>query len=318
MSSYTKIDLSQARDIFALYKSPLADEKVVELVPLSLGISNSNYKAATDKGLYLLKISNDKGPKELASEQDILLLLSKMGFPYSITPYTTKKGESVYRYNELHGVLYPFVPGIPPGPNDATCFEIGQGLATLHVLTEGKKFDGIRRHEEVGFGPLEIRDYCQQNSCPQDFKQVFEKLFPDKAQSFLSVDFAKGIIHGDLYYDNTLFDKNRLRAILDFEQAGVGELILDLGISISGTCLEKGMVNAALVLSYLRGYESVRRLPAVERAHLREAVILGFISISLWRIKRFMEGNLNPAMAESYRDLLHKALYFDAVAAPLL
>jgi homoserine kinase type II len=97
---------------------------------------------------------------------------------------------------------------------------------------------------------------------------------------------------------------------LDFEQAGIGEYILDLGISISGTCLEKGRIIPPLVDSYLAGYENVRPLKDKEKKFLDEAILLGLMSIALWRIKRFKEGNLNPLMADSYRDLLNRAFHY--------
>jgi homoserine kinase type II len=83
--------------------------------------------------------------------------------------------------------------------------------------------------------------------------------------------------------------------------------LLDLGISLSGTCLEKGRIITPLVNSYLQGYEAVRPLTTVEKKFLDEAIILGLMSISLWRIKRFKERNLNPLMENSYRDLIVRA-----------
>ncbi|MBY0415742.1 MAG: phosphotransferase, partial [Bdellovibrionales bacterium] len=127
---------------------------------------------------------------------------------------------------------------------------------------------------------------------------------------FMMASFSKGIIHGDLYYDNTLFDNNKISTVLDFEQAGIGEYILDLGISISGTCLEKGRVITPLVNSYLMGYESVKVMTSNEKEFLDQAIILGLLSISLWRIKRFYEKNLNPLMKNSYQDLLVRALHY--------
>jgi homoserine kinase type II len=129
-------------------------------------------------------------------------------------------------------------------------------------------------------------------------------------QSFAEANWKESVIHGDLYYDNTLFNNEKLGVILDFEQSGRGEAILDLGISISGTCLEKGMIIAPLVSSYLEGYQSVRPLPKEEKAHLIDAICLGLLSISLWRIKRFKEKNMTPLMAASYKELLYSAQMF--------
>ena len=309
MASYTQITLNDAEEILKLY----GRKNVKKCTPLSLGISNSNYRVDLADETVLLKISNDKNQEQLADEQAILVYLKERGYAYSLKPFPLSTGKFIYTYGQYFGVLYPFVQGIPPGPSDYTCQEVGRAIAELHTLKHDPiEMKKLRRHESVGFGPKEILDYVASPSCPADFKQGFEDLFSDRLSGFMSADFATGIIHGDLYYDNTLFDHNKISTVLDFEQAGIGEYVLDLGISISGTCLEKGMVITPLVNSYLMGYESVRPLTTVEKKFLDQAIILGLLSISLWRIKRFYERNLNPLMKNSYRDLLVRALnYFE-------
>lgn len=303
LGSYTKVGPKQASEILKLY----ALGPVRELSPLSLGISNSNYKVTTDDGDWLLKISNDKGIEALKQEQEILMYLFEKGYPYSLCPRQTVSGDKVYQYGPYFGVLFPFIEGIPPGPSDQTCRDIGQALGELHSLKHTAELQSLRDHNEVGFGAEEVITYLNDPACPEDFKKCFKQVFPDQLETFLKQNFEKGIIHGDLYYDNTLFHHNRVCAVLDFEQSGRGEYLLDLGISMSGTCLEKGRVIHPLVDSFIQGYETVRKLSGRELEFLHDAICLGLFSIALWRIKRFTEGNLNPLMSDSYRELLQRA-----------
>ncbi len=307
MASYTQIGISEAEQILGLY----GRNKVQKLTPLSLGISNSNYRVDLPNETVLLKISNDKNQLQLGQEQAILLYLNECGYPYSLKPHSLTDGKLVYRFGQYFGVLYPFVPGIPPGPSDYTCQEVGKGLAKLHSIKhDPKKLENLRSHEAVGFGANEILAYTKSKNCPEDFVDAFKHFFPDDLNGFINSPFEKGIIHGDLYYDNTLFDNNRLSSVLDFEQAGIGEYLLDVGISISGTCLEKGRIISPLVNSYLEGYEQVRPLNSIEKKYLDQSIILGLMSISLWRIKRFKERNLNPLMENSYQDLIVRAMHY--------
>lgn len=303
MGDYTKLQKTEAQEILKLY----GKGEVENFRALSLGISNSNYDVKTPEGRFLLKVSNDKDHLALSKEQEILHRLQTEKFPYSLVPFTTNDGELVYEFNNYSGVLYPFVDGIPPGPSDQTCFEIGKGLATLHKV---KNVQGLRSHEEVGYGENQILEFVKSADCPDDFKEAFQNIFPDNLEDFDENVWEEGLIHGDLYYDNTLFDNNQLAYLLDFEQAGIGPYILDIGISMSGTCLEKGRVLPELVASYLDGYESVRPLQGGEIEHLTDAILLGLFSIALWRIKRFKLGELNPEMADSYKELLYKAFLF--------
>ncbi len=307
MGDYTKLNKIDAQAIADLYEiGPISD-----LMPLSLGISNSNYRVEAKGKSYLLKVSNDKGQQELNQEMSLLLYLAELEFPYSLTPYKTINNDVVYQYVEKFGALFPFLDGIPPGPSDIACEEIGRGLASLHSLQHTDKLNMIRDHEVVGFGAKEVFHFTRSSQCPADFKELFDLMFPHQLTWFQEHSWEKGIIHGDLYSDNTLFKNEKLQALLDFEQAGRGEYILDIGISISGTCLEKGRLIPPLIRSFLRGYESVRPLPKEEKLHLADSIALGLFSISLWRIKRFKEKNLNPLMAESYRELLLRAELFN-------
>ena len=77
--------------------------------------------------------------------------------------------------------------GIPPGPGDQTCYEIGVGLGKLHTLNIGKdELAPIRSYENVGFSPQQIEEYIKSESCPIDFKNLFLSLFPDFAKNCIN------------------------------------------------------------------------------------------------------------------------------------
>jgi homoserine kinase type II len=307
MGSYTKISLEEANQIAGFYELG----SFTQLSPLSLGISNSNYRVDAQNKSYLLKISNDKGREQLQKEQEILAYLEKVEFEYSICPIPTKTGELIYQHSDNYGVIYPFIAGIPPGPSDWTCRQIGEGLASLHSIKhKSEGLESLRHHTEVGFNAGQIIQYLDSPSCPKEYTRFFGIVFPDNLAELKKETFSEGIIHGDLYYDNTLFDNNNLAVILDFEQAGRGSLLLDLGISISGTCLEKGRLIKPLIESFLEGYESIKPLSEGEKKFIDQAILVGLFSIALWRIKRFTEGNLNHLMADSYLELLYRAQHF--------
>jgi len=150
MASYYPIGIEEAEQILAFY----GRSQVLKLTPLSLGISNSNYRVDLVNEIVLLKISNDKNQLQLSDEQAILLYLNECGYPYSLKPFALLDGKLVYTYGQYFGVLYPFVPGIPPGPSDYTCQEVGRGLAELHSLKHDQiKIQNLRNHESVGLAP---------------------------------------------------------------------------------------------------------------------------------------------------------------------
>lgn len=308
MAYYTNITLSEANIILSLYDL----KKATKLTPIGHGISNSNYIICLEDGQEIvLKISNDKDNQQLLEEQHILLNLKHLGFRFAPIPYRTKNGDPVYEYSPWHGVVFPRIKGQVPPINIHTCFSIGEALATLHYNSSEEHLRSLpyplRHANEVGYFPEDLIAFCKDKSCPDDFKNVVKKILPDPAFAFyhsLESELPKSILHGDLYFDNTLFYEKTLISMLDFEQAGFGPCVFDIGISISGTCLENKKLSLNLIKNYLKGYLSVRHMSLSEKELLIPHILWGFLSISLWRIHRFFLGNLSKERKMSYQELL--------------
>lgn len=303
MGAFTKPTIKDVNQILSQY----ALGPIKSFIPIGHGISNSNFKVELENKKVLLKISDDKGEKEILEEIELLAFLKSNNFPFSIYPLKQPNGDVIYHFKDKVGVIFNFIEGQIPVLNEETCFKIGKALGTLHKIRAENK---LRSYELVGYGPRKILEYLNKKSCPNDFKLTFQEIFPDNLEEFLNTPFKEGFIHGDLYYDNTLFKNGDLTVILDFEQAGIGPLILDLGISISGTCLTDGKISKKLIKSFVSGYETNRKLAKEEKNFLNVAILIGLFSISLWRIKRFKEGTLDPSRENSYQELLLRAQDF--------
>jgi homoserine kinase type II len=316
MGIYSQIDLDEINQIFSYYG---LDHKAQNFSATIEGTSNSNYKVnLTDGKSILLKISNDKTIEQLINEQKILQVLAKYNYQYSIDPLKTLTGKSIYQHKGHNGVLFPFIDGVPPVVTEQTCFQVGAALSKLHSLEIQKEdLDSIRPHTLVGYGGMSVYEYCNSENCPEDFKKVFKEIFPNQLQDIPYDIFPVGIIHGDLYYDNSLFKDNKIVCLIDFEQAGRGRFILDLGIAISGTCLNKdhSNIDIDLMKAFMDGYCENRKLLSIEKQYLKTAVLVGFFSIGLWRIKRFYEGDLDANKKFNYRQLLQRAQNFNSIGS---
>jgi len=311
MGHYTDLTLDEAQEIFNIYSLG----QVETIAPLSLGISNSNFKVIIKRNdlnqPFLLKISNDKNKNELTEEQQILHFLEKEGFSLSISPLKTPTQSSIFSFKDYVGVIYPFIEGTAPKPEQKTCRAIGEALGKLHSFkTSSFSNYNLRRHKTIGYELPFIQNFIHSKNCPAPFKDYFCDIFPKGIESLINEPFEEGIMHGDLYYDNTLFQGNKLITLLDFEQSGLGPLILDLGISVSGTSLSNGEISPLLVEAFIEGYESERPLKEVEKISLKSFILLGLFSISLWRIYRFKFGELDSNRTDSYLELLQKASNF--------
>lgn len=307
MTVYSELTPATAEKILHLYGL----KAIGELHPLSRGISNSNYRVETAEGDYILKISNDKGMKELDEEQRILLFLKSAHFPYSLTPVLTQKGQWIYEVPPYFGVVYPFVKGETPPLNAQSCSDIGRAMGQLHRCSLDSLVPAhLRSYAQIGDDAQKIIDYVHSKQALGSYREAFARVFPDGLAEWNEASLPQGIIHGDLYYDNTLFNQHKLAAILDFEQAGVGPLLLDIGISISGTCLNNQAIDRELMKAFMAGYEEQRVLTSIERKLLDTSLHVGLFSIALWRIKRFTVGKLDPQKKNSFQELLNRSEQF--------
>lgn len=310
MGVYSDMTLEEINEILKFYDF----DKAVKFNPTVEGISNSNYHVILENGdEILLKVSNDKNAEQLENEQRILHVLAKHFYKYSPGAFETLEGGLVYRHKDYYGVVFPFIHGRAPEITQDVCKQIGQALAELHSLDiDSEDLESIRPYDHVGYGGMHIYEYTLEQDAAEDFVSAFVKCFPDKLQTIPYDMFPAGIIHGDLYFDNSLFKDGKLATLLDFEQAGRGRFILDIGIAISGGCLtsDKKDIDEELVKHFITGYETIRPLTTLEKEYLNDSILVGFFSIALWRIKRFYTGKLDSKKKFNYRELLERALNF--------
>ena len=268
MGAYSDIELEHINKILDYYHvgSALSFEPTIE------GISNSNFKVQLDNHkTVLLKISNDKTIEQLENEQTILSTLQQYNYKYSLAPLSTIKGLPIYQHENFYGVVFPYIEGLPPKIDNDVLVQIGYALGELHSLEIRKEhLDNIRPHDLVGYGGVSISNYVTTSHCPADFKESFYQIFPDGLKDIPYELFPAGIIHGDLYFDNSLFNQGKLVTLIDFEQSGRGRFLLDLGIAISGSCLssERLHLDKTYIQSFLEGYEKSRKLLTLSLIHI--------------------------------------------------
>ncbi|MBT4790738.1 MAG: phosphotransferase, partial [Halobacteriovoraceae bacterium] len=228
MGVYSDINLNEINEILSYYELGQASDYERTIT----GISNSNFQVKLESGnSILLKISNDKTLEQLENEQNILLKLKEYHFEYSLPPCKTILGKPIYHHNNFYGVVFPFIKGFPPVISMESTYQIGRALGRLHSLEIHRQdLDTIRPHDLVGYGGQSILEYTQGENAAPDFVAAFEKIFPNKLQDLPYDLFPAGIIHGDLYFDNSLFFEEKLVTLIDFEQSGTGRFILDIGI----------------------------------------------------------------------------------------
>jgi len=76
----------------------------------------------------------------------------------------------------------------------------------------------------------------------------------------------RGVIHGDLFRDNVMFEGDRLTGLFDFYFAGVDSFLFDIAVCLNDWCidLESGRLLEDRAEALVEAYESVRPLESAE------------------------------------------------------
>ena len=114
----------------------------------------------------------------------------------------------------------------------------------------------------------------------------------DYLEQHIAANLPRGLIHGDLFYDNLLFDPlsgmpGGFKAIIDFEEACHYHLIFELGMAILGTCVNDITVDLNKARALVEGYQEVRPLVQIEKESLQLFVRYAAVATSFWRFKKY-------------------------------
>ena len=190
----------------------------------------------------------------------------------------------------------------------ADAFKVGAELARVHAAGEGC---------DVGEGRFQHRDLLERVA------RIAQADAPDLAAQAPALsahlaewterrgDLPRGLIHGDLFRDNVLWDDHgAISALLDFESASRGVLAYDLMVTVLSWCFGDGF-DAPLARAMVAGYESVRPLEAREKDGLLAEGCLAALRFTVTRITDYaMKGGVGPRVLKDWRRF---AMRFDTL-----
>jgi homoserine kinase type II len=268
MSVYTLIEPAQLLPLLADYGLGA----IVALEPIQGGIENSNYfltvEAEGGPRQLVLTLFEELDPVSAAFLPPLLVHLHGAGVPVA-APLATQAGQ----YQPLFlGKAVQIAPRLAgrhadaPGPRQ--CEAMGRALASLHLALKDYPLHRANTHGADWWQEVAARWQPQMGLTD---RLLLEKCLDDFAHACASApDLPRGLIHGDLFRDNSLFVGDSVSAILDYSEAAEDWLLLDIAITMNDFCrawpqlrLKRDSVRA-----FLHGYADVRPLLAGERQAL--------------------------------------------------
>lgn len=273
MAVYTVLNSAQLGALLMPYRlGALAGVQGV-----SDGVENTNYFldiACPDGAVrtYLFTIFEHLQATELGFYLHWLEQLARLNLP--VAPAIPDSGGHCWALvGKKPAALFPKLPGHHPRhPEPAHCTAIGAALGRIHAaaLDLGEHHTGPRSLEW-------LESLCQQLAPalpPEDAALLEDAMHATQALRADS-SLPSGLIHGDLFPDNTLFVGDQLTGLLDFFSGGDGPLCYDLGVCANAWCsrADGGLCDMRLQ-ALLGAYQKRRPLLAEERQHWPAVLVL--------------------------------------------
>jgi len=240
--------------------------------PIAAGTINSNFAVDTERERWFVRINEGKAEADVAWEAELVGALAAGGV-VTPPPVVARDGRPYAPLGAKWVSVFPWRAGGHLAADEVTpaiAEAFGAALAQLHTV--GLAVPVSRRRSIYDHDHLVARFAGFAGSADPELAHAIavlgDELAAASAGAAIRARATHGMIHGDLFRDNVLWDAGRLVAILDFEQASGGSLAYDLAVCLNDWCWRDGReegLDVALAGALLAGYQRVRSLTPEDR-----------------------------------------------------
>jgi homoserine kinase type II len=296
MSVFTTLTLPEVQDCL----QDFSIGEVTELKGIAEGITNTNYFVITETSRYVLTIFEANTIDELPYFVDLMAHLAEHNIPCP-EPIADKQGVALQEIEGKPALLVSCLQGRDVSePDAAQCAQVGRMLAHMHLA--GDAFGQQSNNQ---------RDAAwRSNTAAQVMGKVSadERVLLQQVLAFqdnLDLDsLPRGVIHGDLFRDNVLFDGAALGGFIDFYYACHDVLAYDVAIAVNDWCLtESGGFDEPRLNSFMQSYTEVRPFNEGEKQAWQGLLCIAALRFWLSRLYDFhfpVEGELTQAKDPDY------------------
>ena len=297
MSVYTTLTLKEVQDFAASYGL-----EVIDLIPIQGGIQNTNYFLVCENQQYVLTVFEDMDEQAAGELVPVLQHLGQAGLAVPVP--LSHSGKAIHTLKNKPAQIAPRMMGEHPMPSTVAHVEaIAIAQAKMHVALKDFKL-------ERAF----VRDHAYWYNVAQEIKpslNAADKVLLGKllglyeALTAVYPDRPRGFIHSDLFRDNTLFEGDQLKGILDFYELNKDEFLFDIAITLNDFCTNYPEVtlNEEKANAFLKAYETIRPLTADEKSCLE--LYLAMAAGRFWMM-RLQVAQKNAAEGRTGEDILQK------------
>jgi homoserine kinase type II len=251
--------------------------------PLALGYANENFRIDSGGKTIMIRICKQQPVASIEKEMELMAILRENNMKVAY-PISNKAGEFIIEEGEFPAVMYDFVEGHDAPLNSETRKEIAKEVAKLNSIEVPV---GFIKPNNINFQNC-IELEAKLDAAPYQFPEVFAHFRSELMllEKYVHLDLPRGFVHGDVFPNNTIFQGNELKAIIDFEEFAVETLLFDLAMMVVGFCLnDEGRVDQNAIKELVLGYESIRQLSRPEKEALPYFVRWAALAMMSWHLE---------------------------------
>jgi len=268
MAAFTTVDAEELDEFLTSH----AIAKCNRLQPVEGGSVNSNFSVICGPKRYFLRLYEEQDDAGAAREQRMVAALVAAGVP---TPIAVATGT----LSRKPAAVFPWIDGVHSCQRAVSAGRaraVGEALARVHrsnAPASESRFDEAALRKRLAT--------IDSNAFP-----VARLARTLDALTARARDLPSGVVHGDLFRDNVLFeaaDSDHVVALLDFESASRGAFAYDLAVTALAWCFGDAF-DASRARAMIEGYASVRPIEAREKDAFRTEMRMAALRFTITRI----------------------------------
>lgn len=298
MSVYTHLTLPQVQDFAKDYSLNIS-----QITPIQGGVENTNYfLTADDDKQYVLTVFEELNAEAAAELPPVLNHLGEKHVPVAVP--LKHSGAYIHTIADKPAQIAPRIAGTHPMPSNLVQVAVmGKALAELHLALQDYPLDRQNNHDQTWWDATIAELHPTMSDDDQALLTRVLNCFKQTKQNH--PDRPKGLIHADLFRDNTLYTGDDLSGILDFSELTQGDFIVDISITLNDFCTDypHATLDRSKALAFLHAYQQVRILTDDERCALNH--YLAMAACRFW-LSRLQMAKRNAAEGRTGQDILQK------------
>ncbi len=225
-------------------------------LPEPKGSVNTNYHVWAGGRRWFLRLNEGKTSADVAFEAEVLRFLAAESFPAAPLAFTAD-GEAQVDVAGRPAMLFAFVTGDELERSDVTperCRTIGRHLGRLHAIAP--RFRASRPNP---YGWARVAEWVAElepDGGGDPLVAPCVRMLREELDASVELPAApRGLVHGDLFLDNVLWNGDRVAAVLDWEMSCVDAFAYDLAVVLNAWCYGERF-DAALARALVAGYRA--------------------------------------------------------------